>query len=162
LIVGYGLYGCGDGAISFFQQMLMTGVQPNSIMFLNLLCGCSHQGFVEEGAKYFHIMCSKFNLKPGIKHYGCMEDLFGRAGKLEKALEIIGTTPSQDDPVLWRTLLGSCKIHKNVKIGEIAIRNLIQLKASNDRDYVLLATIYIGAKNTDEVLKMRKMIKSQK
>jgi hypothetical protein len=48
-----------------------------------------------------------------------------------------------------------------VKIGEIAIRNLIQLKASNDRDYVLLATIYIGAKNTDRVLKMRKMIKSQ-
>lgn len=161
MIVGYGVHGRGDGAISFFKQMLMTGVQPNSITFLGLLCGCSHQGFVEEGVEYFHMMSSKFNLKPGIKHYGCMVDLFGRAGKLEKALEIIGTSPSQDDPVLWRTLLGSCKIHKNVKIGEIAMRNLIQLRASNAGDCVLLATIYAGAKNTDGVLKMRKMIKSQ-
>jgi hypothetical protein len=48
-----------------------------------------------------------------------------------------------------------------VKIREIAMRNLIQLKASNDGDYVLLATIYARAKHTDEVLKMRKMIKSQ-
>jgi hypothetical protein len=41
------------------------------------------------------------------------------------------------------------------------MRNLIQLRALNAEDCVLLATIYAGAKNTDGVLKMRKMIKSQ-
>ncbi|KAM3698968.1 hypothetical protein ACJW31_06G226700 [Castanea mollissima] len=161
MIVGYGVHGHGDGAISFFRQMLMAGVQPNSITFLGLLCGCSHQGLVEEGVEYFHMMNTEFNLKPGIKHYGCMVDLFGRAGKLEKALDMIGTSPSQDDPVLWRTLLGSCKIHKNVKIGEIAMRNLVQLGASNAGDYILLAAIYAGAKDTDGIAKMRKLIKSQ-
>uniref|UniRef100_A0A2N9IBC5 DYW domain-containing protein n=1 Tax=Fagus sylvatica TaxID=28930 RepID=A0A2N9IBC5_FAGSY len=161
MIVGYGVHGHGDRSISFFRQMLMAGVQPNSITFLGLLCGCSHQGLVEEGVEYFYMMSSKFNLKPGIKHYGCMVDLFGRSGKLEKALDMIGTSPSQDDPVLWRTLLGSCKIHKNVKIGEIALRNLVQLGASNAGDYILLAAIYAGAKDTDGVAKMRKLIKSQ-
>ncbi|KAL5580438.1 hypothetical protein UlMin_012880 [Ulmus minor] len=161
MIVGYGVHGCGDEAIQFFRQMQMTRIQPNSITFLGLLCGCSHQGLVEKGVEYFNFMTSKYNIKPGIKHYGCLVDLFGRAGKLEKALEVIRTCPSQKDPVLWRTLLGSCKIHKNDKIGEIAMNNLIQLGASIAGDCVLLASIYVGANNADGVARMRKMIKSQ-
>ncbi|PRQ42549.1 hypothetical protein RchiOBHm_Chr3g0458871 [Rosa chinensis] len=37
------------------------------------------------------MMSSKFRFKPGIKHYGCQVDLFGRAGKLEKALHVTTT-----------------------------------------------------------------------
>ncbi|KAK9292579.1 hypothetical protein L1049_020553 [Liquidambar formosana] len=145
LIVGYGVHGLGDEAIAFFRRMLIVGVQPNSITFLGLLCGCCHLGLVQEGVEYFNMMSSKFNLKPNIKHYGCMVDLFGRAGKFEKSLEIIENYPSQDDPVLWRTLLGSCKIHRNAQIGETAMRNLVQLGALNAGDCVLLAGIYAEA-----------------
>ncbi|XP_062081703.1 pentatricopeptide repeat-containing protein At3g56550 [Humulus lupulus] len=161
IVVGYGVHGRGVQAIDFFSQIVMAGVQPNSITFLGLLCGCSHQGLVQEGVKFFNLMLSKYNIKPEIKHYGCMVDLLGRAGKLKQALEVISSCPSQNDPVLWRTLLGSCKIHKNVEIGEIAMRNLVQLRASNAGDCVLLATIYGGVNNTDGVAVMRKMIKSQ-
>ncbi|PRQ42545.1 putative tetratricopeptide-like helical domain, DYW domain-containing protein [Rosa chinensis] len=161
MIVGYGVHGRGDEAIYFFEKMMMAGVQPNSITFLGLLCGCSHQGLVEKGVDYFHMMSSKFNIKPGIKHYGCLVDLFGRAGKLEKALHVIRASHAQDDPVLWRTLLSSCKIHKNVEIGEVALKNLIRLGSSNAGDYVLLATIYFRAKDADGVSRMRKLIKNQ-
>lgn len=161
MIVGFGVHGFGDEAIYFFNQMLEAGVRPNSIAFLGLLCGCSHQGLVEEGVEFFHQMSSKFNVKPGIKHYGCMVDMYGRAGKLEKALEIIGDSPWQDDPVLWRILLSSSKIHKNVVIGEIAMRNLSQLGAVNAGDCVLLATIYAGANDEQGVARMRKLIKKQ-
>ncbi|CAN6724424.1 unnamed protein product [Malus baccata var. baccata] len=161
MIVGYGVHGHGEEAISFFGRMLVEGVQPNSITFLGLLCGCSHQGLVDKGVEYFNVMSSKFSVKPGIKHYGCLVDLFGRAGMLEKALQVIGTSRAQEDPVLWRTLLGSCKIHKNVEIGEIAMRNLIQLGSANAGDYVLLASIYSTEKNADGVVKMRKLIKTE-
>ncbi|ESR37190.1 pentatricopeptide repeat-containing protein [Citrus sinensis] len=159
MIVGYGVHGRGDEAISFFKQMLMAGFHPDSITFLGLLCGCSHQGLVEEGVEYFHMMVSRYNLKPGIKHYGCLVDLYGRAGKLEKALEVINTS-SPSDPVLWRTLLGSCKIHRNVEIGEIAMKNLVQLEAASAGDYVLLATIYACTKDEEGVARTRKLIKS--
>ncbi|KAJ7973190.1 Pentatricopeptide repeat-containing protein [Quillaja saponaria] len=160
MIVGFGVHGRGVEAISFFGQMLMEGFQPNSITFLGLLCGCSHQGLVVQGVEYFNLMSTKYKLKPGIKHYGCLVDLFGRAGKLEKALKVIEDT-FQYDPVLWRTLLGSCKIHKNVIIGEIAMKNLVQLGASNAGDYVLMATIYSEIKDKAGVLRMRNLIKSQ-
>lgn len=68
MILDYGVHGHGDAAIAFFRQMLFMGFWPNSITFLRLLCGCSHQGLVEEGIEYFHMMISKFNLNPGIKH----------------------------------------------------------------------------------------------
>ncbi|KAM6578521.1 hypothetical protein CsatB_030358 [Cannabis sativa] len=161
IVVGYGVHGRGLEAIEFFRKMVMEGVNPNSITFLGLLCGCSHQGLVQEGVKFFNLMLSKYNIKPEIKHYGCMVDLLGRAGKLKQALDVINSCPSQNDPVLWRTLLGSCKIHKNVEIGEIAMRNLVQLRASNAGDCVLLATIYGEVNNADGVSTMRKMIKSQ-
>lgn len=161
MIVGYGVHGRADAAVSFFRQMMMAGFHPDSITFLGLLCGCSHQGFVEEGVEYFDMMISRFNLKPGIKHYGCLTDLYGRAGKLEKALEVIDNSPYKDDPVLWRTLLGSCKIHRNVEIGEIAMKNLVQLGESSAGDYVLLATIYAYNKDTKGVARTRKQIKSQ-
>ncbi|KAF5197865.1 Pentatricopeptide repeat-containing protein [Thalictrum thalictroides] len=161
MIVGLGVHGHGDEAISFFEQMLQAGFHPNSITFLGLLCGCSHQGLIEEGFKYFQMMNSKFGLQPGIKHYGCMVDVFGRAGKLEKALDIIQNSPSQDDPVLWRTLLGACKIHKNVEIGEVATKKLVDLRGLDAGDCVLLAGIYADAKDHQGVSRMRKMIKTQ-
>ncbi|OWM86100.1 hypothetical protein CDL15_Pgr010924 [Punica granatum] len=156
-----GVHGRGDEAEMFFRQMLSAGIQPDSITFLGLLCGCSHQGLVHEGIEYFHMMTSSFSLSPGIKHYGCMVDLYGRAGKLEKALEFIRCSPSRDDPVLWRTLLSSCKIHKNVKMGEIAMKNLVQLGTCNAGDCILLATIYAESKNERGVARMRSLIKSR-
>ncbi|KAG7020965.1 putative inactive serine/threonine-protein kinase scy1, partial [Cucurbita argyrosperma subsp. argyrosperma] len=119
-----------------------------------------HQGLVQEGVKYFNLMSSKFRLRPEVKHYGCLVDLYGRAGKLEKALETIRNS-SPNDPVLWRILLGSCKIHKNVSVGEIAMNNLNELGATNAGDCILLATIYAGVNDTAGVASMRKTIKSQ-
>ncbi|KAK3441378.1 hypothetical protein EUGRSUZ_B01355 [Eucalyptus grandis] len=161
MITAYGVNGCADEAVLLFRQMLREGVQPSSITFLGLLLGCSHRGLLDKGVEFFHMMSSKFNLRPEIKHYGCMVDLYGRAGKLEKALEIIGTSPFLVDPVIWRTLLGSCKIHQNVRIGEIAIKNLVQLGACNAGDCILLATIYAECNDKQGVARMRRLIKSQ-
>ncbi|CAN7135237.1 unnamed protein product [Brassica rapa subsp. narinosa] len=51
-----------------------------------------------------------------------MVDLYGRAGQLDKALEIIHVSSCHEDPVLWGTLLGSCKIiRRNLELEEVAI-----------------------------------------
>ncbi|KAL5973437.1 hypothetical protein ACLOJK_030087 [Asimina triloba] len=161
VIVGLGVNGHGDEAISFFKRMLAVGLRPSSVTFLGLLRGCSHQGLVEDGVKYFHMMNSQFNLKPGVKHYGCMVDLFGRAGRLHCALEMIRDSASHDDPVLWRTLLSACKIHRNVEMGEEAMRNLVQINASNAGDCILLSRIYDEVGDRQGVMRMRKIIKCE-
>lgn len=161
MIVGYGIHGRGNEALAFFGRMLKARVQPNSITFLGLLCGCSHQGLVGEGVWHFQMMSSEFNVEPGIKHYGCMVDLYGRAGMLKEALQVIRSSPFEDDPVLWRTLLGSCKIHKNGEIGEMAMRKLVNLGSLSAGDCVLLSGIYAEAKDLEGVARMRKSIQSR-
>ncbi|XP_068658451.1 pentatricopeptide repeat-containing protein At3g56550-like [Aristolochia californica] len=161
IIVGLGVHGCGDEAIWFFRQMLGEGVGPNSITFIGLLSGCSHQGLVTEGVKYFHRMRSEFCFNPGIKHLGCMVDLFGRAGKFEDALQFIENSDASDDPVLWRILLNACRIYKNVAMGEVAMGNLIRANCQNAGDCVLMSGIYADTGDRQGVSRMRKMIKYQ-
>ncbi|PIN01113.1 hypothetical protein CDL12_26385 [Handroanthus impetiginosus] len=146
-------------AISFFKKMLIDRVKPDSITFLGLLSGCSGQGFVDDGIEFFHLMSSKYGLNPNVKHYGCMVDLFGRAGKLEKALEIIENSPFSNSTILWRTFLASCKIHKDIDNGEKAMRKLKESGAFNAGDCILLAGIYADAKDLEGVVRMRIMIK---
>ncbi|XP_020584746.1 pentatricopeptide repeat-containing protein At3g56550 [Phalaenopsis equestris] len=161
LLFGFGIHGYGKEAINFFQRMLMTGVQLNSVTFLGLLMGCSHEGLVDEGLEYFYSMSSKFSLKPDAKHYGCVVDMMGRAGRLEKAVEFIKTSSFVSDPVLWRALLSVCKIHKNEEIAEVAFGNLVEMSAHNAGDCSLLAGIYASKGNSDGVSRMRKMVKEQ-
>ncbi|XXG84748.1 hypothetical protein AAC387_Pa10g2202 [Persea americana] len=161
MIVGLGIHGRGSEAMSFFRRMSSEGFLPDPVTFLGLLCGCSHQGLVKEGVECFQMMSSEFNLTPGVKHYGCMVDLFGRAGKLESALKIISTSPPGNDPVLWRTLLSASKIHRNVKMGEVAMGNLVRIEACNAGDCVLLSGIYAEAGDRQGVARMRKMIRYQ-
>ncbi|KAH0436768.1 hypothetical protein IEQ34_026339 [Dendrobium chrysotoxum] len=161
LLFGLGIHGHGKEAILFFRRMVIAGVQLNSVSFLGLLMGCSHQGLVDEGLEYFHAMSSKFALKPDAKHYGCMVDMMGRAGKLEKAVEFIRASSFVSDPVLWRALLSACKIHKNAEMAEVALGNLIEMSAHNAGDCSLLAGIYASNGNSDGVSKMRKMVKEQ-
>ncbi|CAN6469632.1 unnamed protein product [Victoria cruziana] len=161
LIVGLGTHGCGDKAIAVFERMCAAGFRPNSITFVGVLCGCSHQGLVKEGENYFMRMNSDFCLQPDIKHYGCLVDLYGRAGHLDKAFEVAQEIPAGADAIIWRTLLGACRIHKNSRCGEIAMQYLMHLGEHNAGDCVLLAGIYADTGNAQGVAKMRKMIKDQ-
>ncbi|KAG0471957.1 hypothetical protein HPP92_016503 [Vanilla planifolia] len=87
--------------------------------------------------------------------------MLGRAGRLERALECIKSSPFVGDPVLWRALLSACKIHKNIEIGEISLGHLIEMSAYNAGDCSLLSGIYASKGNISGISRMRKMVKEQ-
>ena len=59
-------------------------MRPDEITFLSALSGCAHGGLVEEGLWSFSKM-ERYRVKHSVKHYGCLVDLLGRAGRLEDA-----------------------------------------------------------------------------
>jgi len=61
--------------------------------------------------------------------------------------------------VVWRYLLGSCRIHNNIEPGEHASRHLFELDPENVLHYVLLLNIFTTTSIWDEVEKVRKMMK---
>lgn len=95
------------------------------------------------------------NLEPQMKHYGCVVDLLGRAGQLEKALRFIAEMPVTPDPVVYRILLGACKTHGNISVAEVVTNKLNELDPSNSGNYTLLSNTYASADRWSEAMKVR-------
>ncbi|KAL6011739.1 Pentatricopeptide repeat-containing protein, mitochondrial [Asimina triloba] len=161
MIAGYGMHGQGKEALQVFSEMQKDGVPPNYITFVSVLAACSHAGLVEEGRYWLNAMCRNFGIEPGVEHYGCMVDLLGRAGHLDEAYHLIKGMKVTPDFIVWGALLGACRIHKNVHLGEIAARKLFLLDPKNCGYYVLLSNIYADAGRWDDVQRLRVLMKNR-
>ena len=60
--------------------------------------------------------------------------------------------------IIWRTLLGACKVHSNVKLGRYANKQLLKLGREDSGDYVLLSNIYASRDEWDGVERVRKLM----
>ncbi|KAK2385959.1 pentatricopeptide repeat-containing protein [Trifolium repens] len=156
MIDGYGTHGLGKAALDLFNDMQNeASIKPNDITFLSVISACSHSGFVEEGLYYFKIMKEDYGLEPSMDHYGAMADLLGRAGKLDDAWKFIHEMPIKPGVTVFGAMLGACKIHKNVELGEKAADKLFELDPDEGGYYALLANMYSAASMWDKVAKVR-------
>ncbi|XP_028804304.1 pentatricopeptide repeat-containing protein At3g46790, chloroplastic-like [Neltuma alba] len=161
LISNYGMHGFGRRAIKIFEKMTSQGISPSPISFISVLGACSHAGLVEEGKILYESMVSKYGIHPSMEHYACMVDLLGRANRLDEAIRIIEDLRIEPGPKVWGSLLGSCRIHCNVKFAERASKALFELEPWNAGNYVLLADIYAEAKMWNEVKRVKKLLEAR-
>jgi pentatricopeptide repeat protein len=161
MIAGYAMHGFGKEAIALFQQMEDSGINPNDITLVCVFSACCHVGLVDEGYSYFNRMSTYYHITPRVEHYSCMVDLLGRTGRLEEARDLINKMPIKPDAAVWRSLLGACRIHHNVELGECVAEHLFELEPKNAAPYVLLSNIYAEAGKWAEIEKVRKMMKER-
>ncbi|PIN15137.1 hypothetical protein CDL12_12217 [Handroanthus impetiginosus] len=161
MISGLASNGYGLDAIEAFKEMQREGIWPGEQTFTGLLSACSHSGLVKEGRMFFNTMSRDFGVVPNIHHYGCMVDLLGRAGLLDEAFDLITSMRIKPDAAMWRTLLGACRIHQHNALGEQVIERLVELKAQEAGDYILLLNIYSSAGHVEKVMEVRKMMKEK-
>lgn len=159
MIVGYAMHGFSLDALHLFNEMRGVGHQPTDITFIGVLNACVHAGLVSEGRSFFRLMEDEYGIKPKIEHYGCMINLLSRAGYLEEAYELVKNMKIKPDPVLWGTLLGACRIHGNIALGEEIAKFLVGHRLANSGTYVLLSNIYAAAGNWDGVARVRSLMK---
>lgn len=161
MISSYGIHGFGRKALEVFEEMLSSGISPSIVSFVSILGACSHSGLVEEGKVIFSSMLDKHGIRPTVEHYACMVDLLGRANQLDEAAKIIQEMRIEPGPKVWGSLLGSCRIHGNVKLAERASRRLFELEPVNAGNYVLLADIYAEAEMWDQVKRVKKLMEAR-
>jgi pentatricopeptide repeat protein len=162
MIVGYAMHGCGKEALEVFEKLQHSGTKPNHITLVGVLSACCHSGLVDEGLKYFDRMIRDYDIAPEVEHYCCMVDVLGRAGRLDQALNFINRMPTKPTADVWGSLLGSCRIHKNLELGEHVAEQLFELDPKNAAHYVLLSHIYAEAGRWDGVEKVRKMMRDRR
>ncbi|KAK9928960.1 hypothetical protein M0R45_026074 [Rubus argutus] len=158
MICGLASHGLAKEALELFQRLINDGLCPANVTFIGVLGACSRAGLVTEGRYYFSLMTNKYGIEPEMEHYGCMVDLLGRAGFVDEAADMIEKMTVPPDPILWATLLGACKMHGSIKLGEKIGNKLIQLDPTHDGHYVQLASIYAKAKKWEDVVRVRRLM----
>lgn len=156
LISGYAQNGQPDEALQYFELLLKSGIQPDHVIFVGVLSACAHAGLVDKGLEYFHAINEEYGLTHTADHYACIIDLLARSGRFEEAENIINKLPMKPDKFLWASLLGGCRIHRNLKLAERAAEALFEIEPENPATYVTMANIYATAGMWNEVAKIRK------
>ncbi|KAH9293478.1 hypothetical protein KI387_041321 [Taxus chinensis] len=161
MLAGYAMHGHSKDALKLFELMNHSGTIPDHISFICILFACSHAGLVDDGCKYFIHMSDSYYLPPKMDHYVCMVDLLGRAGHLDGALNFIIKIPIKPDAVVWMSMLGTCRSHKNIVLGEFVAELLFELNPKNAAAYVLLSNMYADVGRWSDVQKLRKLMKDR-
>ncbi|OAY63990.1 putative pentatricopeptide repeat-containing protein [Ananas comosus] len=161
MMQGYLLHGSGAKAVELFSQMLEEGLSPDNVSFTVVLTACSHAGLVEEGKKYFALMRNEFSIVPSSDHYACMVDLLGRSGKLKEAYELIESMPVEPHAGAWGALLGACRVHCDIELGDIVAKKLFKIEPQNAGNYVSLSNIYAASDRWEDVSDVRTMMRGR-
>ncbi|KAF6157438.1 hypothetical protein GIB67_004376 [Kingdonia uniflora] len=160
MLAGFAIHGKSSEAVKMFREMVKLGFRLNHISFVGILNACSHGGLVDLGLEIFRSMTEDFGIEPRIEHYGCMVDLLGRVGFLEEAYNLIKGMRVAPDRIIWGSLLGACKLHGNLKLGEKVAKLLVDNGEADSGTYVLLSSIYASSGKWKEAAEMReKMIR---
>ncbi|KAL3819156.1 hypothetical protein ACJIZ3_005061 [Penstemon smallii] len=159
MIGGLAQHGQGKEAVQLFNDMLKDGISPNHVTLVCVLSACNHAGLVNEAQWYFETMREQFGIEPTQEHYACMIDALGRAGKLDKAVDLVNNMPFEANATIWGTLLGAAKIHKDVELGQRAAEMLYILEPEKSGTHVILANIYASARSWENVAKVRRLMK---
>ncbi|GMI87784.1 hypothetical protein like AT3G21470 [Hibiscus trionum] len=159
MISGFAIHGKGEEALDFFKRMEESNDMPDNITFLSVLSACAHGGCVDEGMEIFSKM-ETYGIVASIKHYGCLVDLLGRAGRLKEAFSLVKKMPVRPNDVVWGALLGACRIHMDTNMLEQVMQEVggvdNDLDSGDNSHHVLLSNIYAASDRWEKAEKMRK------
>ncbi|KAH6820363.1 Tetratricopeptide repeat superfamily protein [Perilla frutescens var. hirtella] len=161
IIAAYGNHGHLHQCLALFNAMEDEGFQPDHVTFLAIMSACGHAGEVEEGKRHFNSMIQEYGIAARMEHYSCLIDMLGRAGRLGEAFQVIEAMPFSPEAGIWGTLLGSCRIHGNVELAEVASRHLFRLDPQNSGYYVLLSNLHADSGTWGRVDEIRNMMKER-
>ncbi|EOA33715.1 hypothetical protein CARUB_v10019902mg [Capsella rubella] len=159
LIDGYGIQGEARVALALFEEMIRSGIKPDHVTMVAVLSACSHSKLVHEGHRLFMKMECEFGIRPCLQHFSCMVDLYGRAGLLVDARDLIHKMPYEPSGATWATLLNACHIHGNTEIGKWAAEKLLEMKPDNPGYYVLIANMYAAAGSWSKLSEVRTIMR---
>uniref|UniRef100_A0A8R7TZ86 Pentatricopeptide repeat-containing protein n=1 Tax=Triticum urartu TaxID=4572 RepID=A0A8R7TZ86_TRIUA len=115
---------------------------------------------VEQGREFFKLMVEEYDLEPTIHHYGCMVDIFAKAGQLEDAYDVIKTMRVEPNIIIWTSLLAACKRLKNFDIAMEGLEKVLAMEISDENAglYTLMSDLYAMGGRWDDVLKVRRLM----
>lgn len=163
MIQAYGMNGLAHNSLTLFREMKLKGLKPNEVTALSILSACSHGGLVEDGISLFRELVQDHGIDLSLEHYSCMVDLLGRAGRLDRAVNLMETMSASLKPgaSAWGALLSACRRYGNSELGIQAVSQVLQLEPSNSAVYMLASNMFAAEGLWNDSARMRMLVKER-
>ncbi|XP_031100136.1 pentatricopeptide repeat-containing protein At1g05750, chloroplastic [Ipomoea triloba] len=159
IIVGLAANGHAEEALKNFNLMQKKGFKPDGVSYTGALTACSHAGLVKQGLNFFKMMVELHRISPRIEHYGCIVDLYSRAGRVEDALSMIKNMPMKPNEVILGSVMAACRSLGDVRLAEKLMNYISELDPGGDSNHVLLSNIYAALGSWRGASKVRRRMK---
>ncbi|KAL7617190.1 hypothetical protein Lser_V15G04120 [Lactuca serriola] len=147
MICALSSHGKDKQALEMFDKMKIEGYHPNEVTFVGILAACSNCNLIDLGLELFDSMLPQFGVVPKMEHYGCVVDLLGRSGFLAEAKDFISRMPFEPDAYVLGALLGACKLHGDIDLGNEVAKRLLEVDPQQCGQYIVLSSIYADVEN---------------
>ncbi|KAG9443737.1 hypothetical protein H6P81_015077 [Aristolochia fimbriata] len=164
MIVGAAKHGLGRFSLELFEEMTRRGIRPNDVTFIGVLHACSHSGLVDFGIDHLNSMRERYNVVPDARHYTCVVDMLGRAGRLDEAYRLasnILVENGNDIALLWGSLLSASRTHGRLDLAVEAGNRLIEANQQVTAAYVTMSNTYAVVGNWENVHGLRTEMKKR-
>ncbi|KAK6944859.1 Pentatricopeptide repeat [Dillenia turbinata] len=161
IIRGYAPNGNEAKALEAFETMLDADCLPDEVTFIGVLSACRNMALVEEGKYFLNSLVEIHGIKPTMVHYACMANILGQAGKFDELESFIDNMEELPGALIWQSVLGACKMHGNVELGERAAEKLFEMEPKVDSNYVSMSNIFAATGQWDNVANVRALMSSQ-
>ncbi|PKU73030.1 pentatricopeptide repeat-containing protein At3g51320 isoform X1 [Dendrobium catenatum] len=166
MIRGHCIHGSPEDGLALFEELVSgehsTRISPDEVTFIAVLCACARAELLDEGKKYFNQMTNIYNLKPTFAHYWCLSNLYGSLGFIHEAVQVLMGMPEETESLIWSGLLGLCRFHGDLELGERIAKRLMELEPSNISAYTLLQNIYVAAYRWEDAYKVKNLAKERR
>ncbi|KAE8733897.1 Phosphatase-related [Hibiscus syriacus] len=157
------LYGkCGF--IGNAQRSFSEIAVPDTFSWNGLISGLASNGngkLVNLGLEHFQSMSEIYDIVPQLDHYVHLVDILGQISRLEEALEVTQTMPYRANSLIYKTLLRSCKAHRNIPLAEDMAKRGLEIDPSDPAFYILLANLYKDSSRGDLVERTLKLMREK-
>ncbi|CBI36352.3 unnamed protein product, partial [Vitis vinifera] len=72
--------------------------------------------------------------------------------------EVIKNMPVKPNSIVWGSLLGACRVHRDEEMAEMAAQQILELEPENGAVYVLLCNIYAACNRWEKLHEVRKLM----
>ncbi|CAN6180101.1 unnamed protein product [Urochloa humidicola] len=158
MILGYGIHGMGVEAVALFDQMLASGVKPDSIVGLGVLSACCRAGLVLKGLNIYNSIVKDHGVQPTEEMCACIVDLLGRSGHVDHALDFVKSMSVEPGPSVWGALLDASITHSNKEIQDLASKSLLRLGGGKPSDLVAVSNVNASSERWNLVERVRSTI----
>ena len=116
---------------------------------------------MREANDYFRRTSEYYGITPTIQHYGCMVDLYARAGLIREAWNVVKSMPMEPDVLVWGAHLSGSRMQGDIDMCELALKKLIELEPANSGAYVLLSNVYAKKGMWEDVRHVRDVMEAK-